>query len=150
VRTRDELEACTSFPYYVKTEYGTASSGVWKVQTGDEQAQLVAHLQATGQLDGEHRLLVQEVVLGPFCMVQAIFDHGCLIAFHCWQRFREGARGSSSAKMSIQQPLVERHLRQLGEYLGWHGCLSIDYLLDPEQATPLYIDANPRLVELVN
>ena len=101
-------------------------------------------------LDGEHHLLVQEVVSGPFCMVQAIFDHGRLIAFHCWQRLREGARGSSSAKMSIQQPLVERHLRQLGEYLGWHGCLAIDYLLDPQQQTPLYIDANPRLVESMN
>src|SRR5258708_3232807 len=150
VRTSEELEAYTSFPYYVKAEYGTASSGVWKVQTSGEQAQLVAHLQAMGQLDGEHHLLIQEVVSGPFCMVQAIFDHGRLIAFHCWQRLREGARGSSSAKMSIQQPLVERHLQQLGEYLGWHGCLAIDYLLDPERATPLYLDANPRLVECMN
>jgi predicted ATP-grasp superfamily ATP-dependent carboligase len=150
VRTSEELEACRAFPYYVKTEYGTASSGVWKVQTSDEQAQLVARLQAMGQLDGEHHLLVQEVVSGPFCMVQAIFDHGRLIAFHCWQRLREGARGSSSAKMSIRQPLVERHVWQLGKYLGWHGCMAIDYLLDPEQATPLYIDANPRLVECMN
>jgi len=150
VRTRDELEACTAFPYYVKAEYGTASSGVWKVQTGDERAQLIEHLQEMGQLGGERRLLVQEVVPGPLCMVQAIFDHGRLIAFHCWQRLREGARGSSSAKLSIQQPGVEQHLRQLGEYLGWHGCLAIDYLLDPEHATPLYIDANPRLVECMN
>jgi hypothetical protein len=115
VRTSEELEAYTSFPYYVKAEYGTASSGVWKVQTNGEQAQLVAHLQTIGQLDGEHHLLIQEVVSGPFCMVQAIFDHGRLIAFHCW-----------------------------------HGCLAIDYLLDPERATPLYIDANPRLVECMN
>jgi hypothetical protein len=57
---------------------------------------------------------------------------------------------SSSAKKSIQQPLVEQHVRQLGEYLRWHGCLAIDYLLDPEQAIPLYIDANPRLVECMN
>ena len=150
VQTREEIEACTAFPYYVKTEYGTASSGVWKVQTSDKRAQLVAHLQAMGQLDGQQHLLVQEVASGPLCMVQAIFDHGRLIAFHCWQRLREGARGSSSAKKSIQQPLVEQHVRQLGEYLGWHGCLAIDYLLDPEQAIPLYIDANPRLVECMN
>lgn len=150
VYTSAELETCATFPYYVKTEYGTASSGVWHVRSVHDRTQVMAHLQAIGQLDGEHQLLVQEAVQGPFCMVQAVFDHGRLIAFHCWQRRCEGARGSSSAKISIQQPIVEQHLRKLGAYLDWHGCIAIDYLLDPVHATPLYIDANPRLVESMN
>jgi hypothetical protein len=43
-------------------------------------------------------------------------------------------------------------MERLGEYLHWHGCLAIDYLPGPEGSTPLplYIDANPRLVECMN
>jgi hypothetical protein len=33
--------------------------------------------------------------------------------------------------------------------LAWHGALSVDYILDGH-GFPLYIDANPRLVEPVN
>lgn len=33
--------------------------------------------------------------------------------------------------------------------LAWHGALSVDYILDG-RGFPLYIDANPRLVEPVN
>src|SRR5579884_634897 len=37
IRTRAELEACNTFPYYLKTAYGTASSGVWLITTADER-----------------------------------------------------------------------------------------------------------------
>lgn len=150
VRTRSEIEACNDFPYYLKSAYGTASSGVWLITAKEECAGVIKHLESIGWLNGSAEFLIQEVVQGPLCMVQAIFDHGRLIGLHCWQRVREGARGSSSSKLSIDQPLVRRHIERLGAYLRWHGCLAIDYLLDADQFTPLYIDANPRLVECMN
>ncbi len=38
-------------------------------------------------------------------------------------------------------------LETIGRCLGWHGALSVDYLLPETSATPLLIDCNPRLVE---
>jgi predicted ATP-grasp superfamily ATP-dependent carboligase len=150
MRTRSEIEAWNSFPYYLKSAYGTASSSVWLITTEEERAGVIEHVENIGWLNGTTEFLIQEIVQGPLCMVQAIFDQGRLIGLHCWQRLREGARGSSSSKMSIDQPLVRQHIERLGAYLRWHGSLSIDYLLDPGQSTPLYIDANPRLVECMN
>jgi len=38
-------------------------------------------------------------------------------------------------------------VEQIGERLGWHGALSVDYVMPDDSATPLLIDCNPRLVE---
>jgi hypothetical protein len=38
----------------------------------------------------------------------------------------------------------------LGEYLGWHGALSLDYVLQERSGVPVFIDANPCLVEPMN
>jgi hypothetical protein len=36
---------------------------------------------------------------------------------------------------------------RIGRHLAWHGALSVDYILQGANETPLYIDCNPRLVE---
>ena len=40
-----------------------------------------------------------------------------------------------------------RRWRTIGEQLGWHGALSVDYIWRDDSDTPLLIDCNPRLVE---
>jgi len=35
----------------------------------------------------------------------------------------------------------------LGAHLNWHGALSFDYIFPADTQGPVYIDANPRLVE---
>lgn len=47
-------------------------------------------------------------------------------------------------------PQVREHLVVLGRALGWHGPLALDYLFDEAMRRPLYIEANPRLVEPMN
>jgi hypothetical protein len=45
--------------------------------------------------------------------------------------------------------LLNRGERVGGE-LRWHGALSLDYIFQEATGTPLFIDANPRLVEPMN
>jgi hypothetical protein len=81
--------------------------------------------------------------------VQGVFDRGKLIAIHGYRQSKEGLGGGDIAKISVNRPVVRGYVERLGAALGWHGALSLDYILRPDGA-PLFIDANPRLVEPMN
>ena len=81
-------------------------------------------------------------------MVQSVFAHGELVAFHACERVREGAAGGSSHKLGLGLPEAREHMTRLGAALDWHGALSADVILGPDG--PRFIDINPRLVEPVN
>jgi hypothetical protein len=138
VRTPDELLAYERLPAYVKAPIGTASKGVRHVTTR-------ADLAAAAELIGAGGAVVQEPVAGPLAMVQAVFAHGRLIAWHVNLRERPGASGGAAGKVSLAEPSIGEHLARLGDALGWHGALSLDAILTA--AGPVYIDVNPRLVE---
>ena len=91
---------------------------------------------------------MQQPASGPLAMVQAVFAHGELVAFHACERVREGAAGGASHKLGLHLPRAREHMAALGATLDWHGALSADMILGPEG--PQFIDVNPRLVEPVN
>ncbi|MBK7865346.1 MAG: ATP-grasp domain-containing protein [Archangiaceae bacterium] len=132
--------ACTQAAPWVKTAIGTASRGVLRV----DSAEALAH--AVTLLGGSGPLVVQRHVDGALERAQAIFDHGRLCAFHACRQLAVAVGGGDVQKEAVHRPLVQQHLAQLGAALGWHGGLSIDYLLTP-QGSPSYVDANPRLAE---
>ncbi|MDR3576995.1 MAG: hypothetical protein P4L50_24280 [Anaerolineaceae bacterium] len=137
-------------PFYIKTSYGTASTGVWRIQQIQELAQLKAQLQGQSLLDGQTEFLIQAGAPGDFEQSHAIFDHGRLLALHCTRRLREGAQGGAAVKIAVNRPLVREHFEKIGQYLAWHGSLSIDYFWDGQNGQPGYIDANPRITEPMN
>lgn len=145
--TVEEARAWDRFPAYLKTEYGTASMGVWKVSSPAELDAALASARVGEAIASGSRLIAQESAPGKLEIGQAAFDHGRLAAFHCARRLQEGASGSSSVKVGVERPTVRKHFERIGERLGWHGPLSIDYLYEDETGTPRYIDASPRLVE---
>lgn len=100
--------------------------------------------------DSDSELLVQNAVSGSLCVAQALFNKGKLISSHCYQLRSEGVGGSASARVGVNHPRVIEHLRLVGEYLNWHGCLMLDYLFDNDLQESYYIEANPRLGETMN
>jgi hypothetical protein len=98
----------------------------------------------------EDLVLVQELVGGPLERAQAVFCQGRLVGTHGYRQVVLGAGGGDAVKESVRRPVVQSHLGRLGERLGWHGALSVDYILQEKEGLPLYIDCNPRLVEPVN
>jgi hypothetical protein len=150
-----ELEAGLGPGVFVKTPIGTASAGVRLVRSRDELRGLAADYGRQGVFgegpESELRgggVLVQQVVSGPLVMVQSVFAHGELLAFHACERVRAGANGGASHKRGLRLPEAREHLARLGGALDWHGALSADVILSP--AGPVFIDINPRLVEPVN
>jgi predicted ATP-grasp superfamily ATP-dependent carboligase len=143
VRGKDDLAHVPRFPVFVKRPISTASTGVRRAATADQLAAAAATL---GLGTGE--LLVQTQASGPLAMVQALADHGRLVAHHANLRIVEGLGGGAAIKESVVLPTFAAHLDRLVRELRWHGPISMDVIIT-EQG-PLVIDVNPRLVEPIN
>jgi predicted ATP-grasp superfamily ATP-dependent carboligase len=145
VASASELMAVKRFPMVLKTPVGTASRGIWMVNDDAELKRAVAEIEA---IDGfGESLIVQDVVHGDHQQCQAVFADGRLGASHAYRQIARGAGGGTSIKESVNHPIVRGHLARIGEYLRWHGAMSLDYVVDPASGTPYYFDCNPRLVE---
>jgi predicted ATP-grasp superfamily ATP-dependent carboligase len=150
VRSRTELETLDRFPGYIKTDYGTAGRGVWRVTDEGERDRAALTLEQQGLLGGTREIVVQQEAAGALCQAQAVFAHGHLVAVHCAQTRGVSVGGGHAARMGVDHPQVRDHLVTLGHALDWHGPLALDYLFDAETGRPTYIEANPRLVEPMN
>ena len=66
-------------------------------------------------------------------------------------RSSPGRAAGDVLKESVSRPVVVAQMQALGARLRWHGALDFDFILrDGDPGRPLYIDANPRLVEPVS
>jgi predicted ATP-grasp superfamily ATP-dependent carboligase len=145
VNSESQLRQSIRFPAVVKTSVGTASRGVWLVREPADLERALRALNSSGAFADE--VLVQEFVAGVTEKAQAVFCRGSLIGFHAFRHIAAGAGGGEAIKQSVGRPDVRAMLSTIGKELGWHGALSIDYVVPNEEATPRLIDCNPRLVE---
>ncbi len=143
VRNQDDLARVEKFPVFVKRPISTASAGVRRAATA---AELPTAAAALGLGTGE--LLIQTQASGPLAMVQALADHGRLVAYHANLRVREGIGGGAAIKESVVLPSLAEHLERLVRELDWHGPISMDVIVTDDGT--LVIDVNPRLVEPIN
>lgn len=148
VRSANAFCAERPYPFFVKAAFGTASTGVWRVDDADKRDAVLRHLQQhDGFTDG---LLVQAAVAGPLERTQAVFNRGRLVACHGYRQLVEGPGGGDVLKISVNRAEVRGFVERIGQALTWHGALSFDTIQDDATATPRFIDANPRLVEPMN
>jgi predicted ATP-grasp superfamily ATP-dependent carboligase len=145
VTSVDDLRASVSFPAVIKTSIGTASRGIFVVRNASELDRAVSALVASGAFAGE--ILVQQWLEAATEKAQSVFCRGELIAFHAFRQIALGVGGGEAVKESVRRPQVRAILAAIGKHLGWHGALSIDYLMAEHDSTPRLIDCNPRLVE---
>jgi predicted ATP-grasp superfamily ATP-dependent carboligase len=150
IRTREELESESRFPVHLKADYTTASKAVWRIDSAAALSATIPELRSRGLLDGREEFVVQEHSEGALERVLAVFDRGTLAAVHGYRQLRAGPGGGDVAKLSVLRSGVNRHIQRLGGELRWHGALSMDYILRDKRHPPLFIDANPRLVEPMN
>jgi hypothetical protein len=150
IATAAELDRQWEFPCYVKVAHSTAGCGVSLVRGRQELQAVIHRLHRSGVLDGRREVLVQQPATGVQSTVQAVFQHGRLVAAHCLQARRLGVGGMSTARTSAHHPIVLDYLAQLGGHLNWHGATFLDYFYNPRTGQPQFIEANPRIGETVN
>jgi len=149
VQSEAELREALRFPCVLKTSVGTASRGVRFVRGASDFEHALSDLRAPGLgVNGEFadEILVQDFVAGPTGKAQAVFCRGKMLGFHGYRQVAAGAGGGEAIKQSDIRADVRAHVSAIGQYLDWHGPLSVDYVL-ADAKTPLLIDCNPRLVE---
>ncbi len=145
VKSEARLREAIKFPCVVKTSVGTASRGIWFVRDKADLEGAVRELTASDAFRDE--VLVQDWVAGTTEKAQAVFARGKLIGFHAYRQIEPGVGGGEAIKQSVSRPVVRAHVADIGEKLGWHGALSVDYILPDDGATPFLVDCNPRLVD---
>ena len=142
-----DIERLPSYPFYLKSEFGTASQGVFRITSALDFQSAVSSIRKAGVWG---RFLVQEACRGSFENVYTLFDHGRLVACHSSVRTIEGFCGGHIVRTGVDRPTVEREIGLIGAELGWHGCVAFDYFYEDANKKACYIDASPRLVEPMN
>jgi predicted ATP-grasp superfamily ATP-dependent carboligase len=139
-----------AMPYYVKTAFGTAGDGTWRVESNADRLRVITELKARRASGNLGRFLIQDVVPGTLEVVQTVFAHGALVASHTYRQRIAGVGGSASGRVSVVRPEVTAAVRELGESLDWHGALMIDYIWNDSSSEFWFIDPNPRPGETMN
>lgn len=129
-------------PYYLKTSFSTAGTGVRKVTQAIDAAGAWESLRAAGNGDP---VMVQAAADGRYAQVQALFDRGRLVAVHTSAQTAVGIGPSAAGRIGIDHEFARREVALLGHRLDWHGGLTLDYLFRGDDH--LYVECNPRTVE---
>lgn len=137
-------------PYYVKTAFGTAGCGTWRVSSDAERTKVLEALHVRQSAGNLGPFLVQDIVPGKLEVAQSVFQNGKLVAIHGYRQQIEGVGGSASGRISVRRPEIVSVLRHLGKSLNWHGALMLDYIFNDSTKKFWFIDPNPRLGETMN
>ncbi len=131
------------YPYWLKADYGTAGRSVYKITSKEDLARVANVL-----LANDEKWMVQQDIVGDYGQVQAVFHHGQLLAVHSSVKVGSGAGGSVAARLSIESEKTREHVEKLGQFLQWHGALTLDFIRTDGHF--YYIECNPRMVEPAN
>jgi biotin carboxylase len=148
VASAQAIREAIRFPAVVKTSVGTASRGIWFVRHADDLEDALRDLTANDAFADE--VLVQDLVAGTTEKAQSVFCRGRMLGFHAYRQVAPGVGGGEAIKQSVRRPQLRGDVEAIGQALDWHGALSVDYIMPHDDATPLLIDCNPRLVEPTN
>jgi glutathione synthase/RimK-type ligase-like ATP-grasp enzyme len=132
-----------SYPYWLKSDFGTAGRSVCKVRSDEEKGKAFLLLSPdNGQL------MAQEHISGHYGQVEAAFAQGKMIAAHTTMSRAVGAGGSAAARLSVDDPETREHIERIGGHLDWNGCLTLDFIRSNNKL--YYIECNPRMIEPAN
>jgi len=151
IGTADEvLTNPPAFPCFLKTEFGTASQSVRRVDDLASLRAAIADLRSGGTDESNERLLLQQPASGIHCTVQSVFQEGRLIGIHMAQAEEVGFLGTPMVRIGCRHPGVEEDVRRVGESLDWHGPIFLEYFFDPNSGKSSFIEVNPRIGEVSN
>lgn len=151
LQASEELGTHHHFPYFIKLSYGTAGQAVWKIENDEQLRRISTYLKGVVSYDSTHNsIIIQQPAKGYFCVAQAIFQRGRLIAAHTFRAPTTGYGGMATTRTPATHPIVVEHLQRMGRHLNWHGPLFLEYFYDPDRKRPEYIEANPRIGEPFN
>lgn len=147
---QEGCSAQTEYPCFLKTAHGTAGRGVIAIHDSTEMREWIKEQTASDASLPNQEIVLQAAAPGELSILQAIFDHGRLVAWHDAMGLRRGVGGAPIVRVSTHRENVADDVRRLGESLHWHGALFVEYFYDNSTGQHQFIEANPRIGETVN
>ncbi|MFO7903895.1 MAG: ATP-grasp domain-containing protein [Pirellulaceae bacterium] len=143
---RDLAENLT-FPVVVKVRMGNGARGVEIVERREDlEARFFALVEEYG-LPAHRWPVLQEQLRGRKFKLDGVFREGESVATSVFEILRcKGANnfGTSTFRVTVDEPEVTRHAIQALQALNWHGMFNTDWICD-EHGTAHLIDINGRL-----
>lgn len=136
----DKLTDDIPFIGWMKSNYGTAGRGVYKVNSCEDIKKGYDFFQME-----KEDLMYQEHIQGEYGQVQAISLNGKLVAVHSSIKTAEGYGGSAAARLSIDTTPLLESVTRICSYLNWQGGITFDFIRKDDQY--YFIECNPRMVE---
>lgn len=150
VRTKEELEAFgdkLEFPVVVKTRIGNSAKGVVIVKKPGDLKPAFFKLVEEYKLPEGRWPTIQAFVPGKKIGVLGIYNQGKHVSSIVFDIVRsKGAAnfGTSTYRITIDDPQIKADAIKAMESLNWHGVVDMDWLRD-EEGTARLIDINGRL-----
>ena len=145
-----ELDRWSTYPVFLKLDFGTAGQTVRYVRDRGELVAALAAFRENGWWAPGDPALLQQPAQGEQGVVRGIFNHGRLVAGHVTVLCVRGVGGAATVREGIEYPRVMDDFRRLGERLAWHGPLFGEFFFDEATKTPEYIEFNPRIGDSAN
>lgn len=136
-----------AYPVVIKTRIGNSAKGVRIARTYEELLTRFADLVRTFDLPDDRLPVLQEFVVGGKLGVLGVYDRGKHVSSIVFDIVRsKGAAnfGTSTFRVTIDDPQTQHNARALMESLDWHGVVDMDWLRGPDGVARL-IDVNGRL-----
>jgi len=150
VRNREELNllrGSLEFPVVIKTRIGNSAKGVEIVGKSEQLDDSFFRIVQEYRLPDDRWPTIQEFVSGEKLGVLGIYRHGkhvSSIVFDIIRSKGAGNFGTSTYRVTIEDPETLANSIKAMEALNWHGVVDMDWLRD-KCGTARLIDINGRL-----
>lgn len=150
VEAIDALEPLShelEYPVVIKARIGNSAKGVRIARSRDAFISQYRELVAAFRLEPDHLPVVQAYVPGQKLGVLGVYDHGrhvSSIVFEIRRSKGAGNFGTSTFRVTIDDPVTKANATSMMESLNWHGVVDMDWLRGADGVARL-IDVNGRL-----
>lgn len=141
-----KISTSIEYPVVIKLRNATSSVGVSYVYNADEFISKYKQTIKKFNLDPLNFPIVQEYIPGAGYGVSMLYNNGDIRAIFTHKRLREYpiTGGSSTARISIRHPEMEKMAIKLLNFVGWHGLAMVEFKLDERNNEPVLLEVNPR------
>jgi len=150
VRSLDELRTLgreLAYPLVIKTRIGNSAKGVRIARSYDDLLTRFEQLVRSFDLTEDRLPVLQAFVDGPKLGVLGVYDRGKHVSSIVFDIVRsKGAAnfGTSTYRVTVDDPVTQRNAIAMMESLDWHGVVDMDWLRGSDGVASL-IDVNGRL-----
>lgn len=135
------------FPVVLKLRRSNSAKGVFYPTTREDIHTVATQCILKYKLSPERFPIIQEKVTGEGWGVSCLYWEGKRLAFFTHKRLREKTLtgGTSTARISLRNPIIEEIAFKLLDTIEWHGLAMVEFKFNPDTQEAWIIEVNPRL-----